>query len=48
MDRIIAPRCQYRQNPLGIDVTAPKFSYRIASSRTGTAQSARRLQVSTR
>ncbi|OQO98463.1 alpha-L-rhamnosidase, partial [Geobacillus sp. 44B] len=39
-------RCEYKTNPLGIDVRKPRISWRIESDRRGTMQRAYRLQVS--
>lgn len=39
--------CEYRTNPLGLDVRKPRFSWKINSDRQGTMQKAYRLQVTT-
>ncbi|WP_017434120.1 glycoside hydrolase family 78 protein [Saccharococcus caldoxylosilyticus] len=39
-------RCEYKTNPLGLDVRKPRISWRIESDRRGTMQRAYRLQVS--
>ena len=39
-------RCEYRTNPLGIDVTEPRFSWTIKSNRPGACQTAYRVMVS--
>jgi alpha-L-rhamnosidase len=31
--------CEYRANPLGIDITAPRFSWRMQTERAGARQS---------
>lgn len=36
-------KSEYRENPIGIDVQAPRLSWRMASSRTGARQSAYRI-----
>ncbi len=36
-------RCEYRPNPLGIDVTAPRLSWRLHSDRRGARQTAYRI-----
>jgi alpha-L-rhamnosidase len=38
-------RCEYKKNPLGIDVMHPRFSWKIHSDKRGCMQSAYRLQV---
>src|SRR5213593_279447 len=40
-------RTEYQQNPIGIDVRAPRLSWRILSSRRGTMQSAYEIRVAT-
>lgn len=40
-------RCEYRTNPLGIDVAAPRFSWQIQDSTRGARQTAYELVVST-
>ncbi|MBB3113735.1 alpha-L-rhamnosidase [Paenibacillus phyllosphaerae] len=37
--------CEYRSNPLGIDVIHPRLSWKIQSDRKGTLQSSYRIQV---
>ncbi|MHB1629747.1 MAG: family 78 glycoside hydrolase catalytic domain [Bacilli bacterium] len=44
--RLLDLRCEYRDNPLGIDVPVPRFAWRIESDRRGTLQRAYRIQVS--
>ena len=39
-------RCDYRVNPMGTDITAPKLSWEIQSSHKGVMQSAYRILVS--
>src|SRR5947208_3372143 len=41
-------RCEYLSNPLGIDVSQPRFSWVLEHSERGQSQSAYRLLVSTR
>src|SRR3989442_2330100 len=41
-------RCEYLSNPLGIDVSQPRFSWVLEHSERGQAQSAYRVLVSTR
>lgn len=36
-------RCEYRVNPLGIDLARPRFSWKLASNRRGASQQAFRL-----
>lgn len=38
-------RCEYAENPLGLDVAVPRFSWQLVSPRRGAAQAAYRLQV---
>lgn len=38
-------RCEYLQNPLGIDMPHPRFSWEMTSSRRGVTQSAYRILV---
>ncbi|MBN1419638.1 MAG: family 78 glycoside hydrolase catalytic domain, partial [Planctomycetes bacterium] len=40
-------RCEYRTNPLGIDETAPRLSWTVASEERSQRQSAYRIQVAT-
>ena len=40
MSTITNLRCEYRTNPLGIDVVAPRFSWQLQSDRAGAAQTA--------
>ncbi len=43
MTSVVDLRCEYRTNPLGIDVVAPRFSWRLESERAGAAQRAYRV-----
>ncbi len=38
-------RCEYKSNPLGIDVPQPRLSWEIVSSERGTAQTAYQIRV---
>jgi alpha-L-rhamnosidase len=38
-------RCEYQDNPLGIDVVQPRLSWKLASEQRGVAQSAYQIQV---
>ncbi|MDP4185265.1 MAG: family 78 glycoside hydrolase catalytic domain [Bacteroidota bacterium] len=38
-------RCEYRSNPLGLDVTQPRLSWRINDDRRGASQTAYRILV---
>ncbi len=40
-------RCEYRVNPLGIDVAAPRLSWQVNDARRGAVQTAYEIQVST-
>jgi alpha-L-rhamnosidase len=48
MDKLYvsALTCEYRQNPLGIDIRKPRISWKIQSNRRGTMQQAYQYQVS--
>lgn len=41
----VALRCEYRINPLGIDVTHPRLTWRVKCSRRGARQTAYRILV---
>ena len=43
--RVEAMKTEYQQNPVGIDVRAPRLSWRMQSVRRGTMQSAYQLRV---
>jgi alpha-L-rhamnosidase len=43
--QILDLRCEYGVDPLGIESTAPRLSWRLASPERGAAQSARRILV---
>src|SRR3954468_12566098 len=45
--KVSAVTCEYRTNPLGIDVKKPRISWKIQSDKRGTLQSAYQVQVST-
>jgi len=38
-------RCENLKNPMGIDKTTPRFSWKITSNKNGTAQKAFQLMV---
>jgi alpha-L-rhamnosidase len=38
-------RCEYRQNPLGIDAARPRFSWIILSDHRNTTQAGHHIQV---
>lgn len=40
-------RCEYRDNPIGLDVTAPRFTWMAGDTSRGTAQTAYQLLVAT-
>lgn len=46
MTNIVSTTCEYRKNPLGIDVLRPRFSWQIQTDRYGAKQSAYRIKVS--
>ncbi len=46
MISIIKPRCEYKENPLGIDVLSPRISWQLSSEARGILQEAYRIQVS--
>ncbi len=43
MTTIAHPLCEYRTDPLGIDVTVPRFSWRMETERQGARQTAYRI-----
>src|SRR5437870_11027659 len=45
--RVEALKTEYQQNPIGIDVRAPRLSWRIQSERRGTMQGAYQIRVAT-
>jgi alpha-L-rhamnosidase len=40
-------RCEYRTNPLGLDITAPRFSWHVSDPRRGAVQSAYQILAAT-
>ena len=42
---VVSLRCEYRENPLGIDVTQPRLSWQLQSERRGARQTAYQIQV---
>ena len=42
----VALRVEHLLNPLGLDETLPRFSWKLADTRTGAAQTARQIEVS--
>lgn len=44
--KVGALTCEYRTNPLGIDIKRPRVSWKIQSDRRGTMQTAYQIQVS--
>src|SRR5258706_826196 len=45
--RVEGLKTEYQQNPIGIDVRAPRLSWRIQADRRGTMQSAYEIRVAT-
>jgi alpha-L-rhamnosidase len=45
--RVEGLKTEYQQNPIGIDVRAPRLSWRIQADRRGTIQSAYQIRVAT-
>jgi alpha-L-rhamnosidase len=45
--RVEAVKTEYQANPIGIDVRAPRLSWRIQAARRGTMQSAYQIRVAT-
>jgi alpha-L-rhamnosidase len=43
--KVAALTCEYRNNPLGIDIERPRISWKIQSDRRGTMQKAYQIQV---
>ena len=39
--------CEYKTNPIGIDLNRPRVSWKIQSDRRGTMQTAYQIQVTT-
>ncbi|MEZ0218259.1 MAG: alpha-L-rhamnosidase, partial [Rariglobus sp.] len=46
--RLTDLRTEHLVNPLGLDEPAPRFSWKLADTRTGAAQTAFQLEVSAR
>lgn len=46
MLKIMKPRCEYKENPVGIDVPIPRISWKLDSDKKGVLQTAYRIQVS--
>jgi len=44
---VAALRCEYRENPLGIDIARPRLSWELRDERRGARQSAYQIQVAT-
>ncbi|MHC4479255.1 MAG: glycoside hydrolase family 78 protein, partial [Planctomycetota bacterium] len=42
------PKCEYKTNPMGIDVERPRLSWKIAASRRAAAQSAYQIRTAQR
>jgi alpha-L-rhamnosidase len=42
---IAAPRCEYRENPIGIDVSQPRLSWQLRSDERGARQTAYQILV---
>src|SRR5210317_352690 len=42
---VVEPKCEYTRNPLGIDVTQPRFSWVLKSSSRGQMQTAYQVLV---
>ena len=38
-------RCEYKTNPIGIDIAEPRFSWELVSSQRGTLQTAYQIRV---
>src|SRR2546423_1257323 len=45
--RVESLKTEYQQNPVGLDVRAPRMSWRIQAARRGTMQTAYQLRVAT-
>ncbi len=41
----VSPECEHLKNPLGLDVAAPRFSWRMNNTKDGAAQTAYRIMV---
>lgn len=46
--RVTDPICEYRVNPVGIDITRPRLSWKLVSDRRGTMQSAYQIRCAGR
>ncbi|WP_195282568.1 alpha-L-rhamnosidase [Harryflintia acetispora] len=46
-DKAAFLRCEYRENPIGIDAPSPRLSWQMESTRQGAMQSAYQIEVST-
>ena len=38
-------RCEYKTNPIGIDIAEPRFSWEVVSSQRGTTQTAYQIRI---
>lgn len=47
MTVIVNPVCEYRSNPLGIDIVTPRFSWQMQTARNGARQTAYRIFAAT-
>jgi alpha-L-rhamnosidase len=43
--KVTSPLCEYQSNPLGLDVTAPRFSWQLSSPKTNVMQTAYEIRV---
>jgi alpha-L-rhamnosidase len=43
--KVTNPLCEYQSNPLGLDVTAPRFSWQLSSPKTNVMQTAYEIRV---
>jgi len=44
---VLKLRCEYKENPIGMDVLQPRFSWQVSDSRRNTMQSAYQILIST-
>ncbi|MEO8406249.1 MAG: family 78 glycoside hydrolase catalytic domain, partial [Chitinophagaceae bacterium] len=42
---VVNPRCEFKQNPIGVDATSPSFSWELQSSQQNVLQTAYRILV---
>ena len=43
--KVLEKRCEYKENPLGIDTPKPRFSWKIKALKRAAGQAAYNIQV---